>query len=208
MAYCDNCGNQLLDSAKFCTNCGQQVSKKDSKKTEPKWSFDNFLKENRPNERGVVLCPYCMGKGEIIIEDINRLSISLNTGNCQLCDGIGQVNVKKIIEFENKNKETVVRNNTINIDDRNSEQILVVNKNINSETKKFSKTFWIMVGIYIISISMSFIISISSPSIDQNDNNLNQELYNNQNNSSQYDNNSDNINATVDPNMTDTFTVQ
>ena len=27
MAYCENCGNKLLEGAKFCTNCGTPVNK-------------------------------------------------------------------------------------------------------------------------------------------------------------------------------------
>ena len=50
MAYCDNCGNELLESSKFCPECGQTVKAKES---ERKISYEGEIHK----------CPSC---GEVL----------------------------------------------------------------------------------------------------------------------------------------------
>ncbi len=97
MPYCKNCGNQLADTAKFCSKCGQQIIIQE-KKLKPKWSFEKFLIDNPPNDKGVIKCPRCLGKGHVDKKDITRLDMDglQSVGDCQYCDGIGLVNIKKI----------------------------------------------------------------------------------------------------------------
>lgn len=98
MAYCSNCGNQLSGTAKFCSKCGQQISTIEKKVSKPKWSLEKFLIDNPPNEKGVIKCPRCLGKGHVEKKDIIRLGMDglLLVGDCQYCDGVGLVNIKKI----------------------------------------------------------------------------------------------------------------
>jgi hypothetical protein len=102
MSYCENCGNKLSDTAKFCKSCGEKINnispttEIQSKETIPQWSLETFLEDNPPDEKGIITCPRCMGKGNVDIDDIKRLSMEHNwsPGECIYCDGIGLVNIK------------------------------------------------------------------------------------------------------------------
>ena len=141
MPYCKNCGNQLAETAKFCSKCGQQILIQE-KKSKPKWSLEKFLIDNPPNDKGVIKCPRCLGKGHVEKKDISRLGMDgLLLGDCQYCDGIGLVNIKKIdttsiylneestitndqfdnhqIQVEKEDALTTIENNNIDILDDN-----------------------------------------------------------------------------------------
>lgn len=104
MPFCENCGNKVSDTSKFCSNCGEKVnytaqaSEIQPEETKPQWSLEKFLEEYPPNEKGIITCPRCMGKGNVDNDDINRLTMEhyWMPGECLYCDGVGLVNIKKI----------------------------------------------------------------------------------------------------------------
>jgi len=102
MAYCANCGIRLSDNAKFCSGCGinLNINEEDSVNNNPptSWNREQFVEENPPNERGIITCPRCLGKGIVEDEDIERLSMQnyLDTGFCSYCDKLGLVNIEKL----------------------------------------------------------------------------------------------------------------
>lgn len=124
MLFCENCGNKVSETAKFCSSCGEKInivsSVPEIQPDESLWSLDKFLEENPPNEKGIITCPRCLGKGTVEAEDIERLSMKLfwEPGECQYCEGVGLVNIKKtavqsiedsgFTEIQRKNLETLV----------------------------------------------------------------------------------------------------
>lgn len=101
MPFCENCGNKVSETAKFCSNCGEKINIASSvleiQPEEPQWSLEKFIEENPPNEKGIITCPRCLGKGIVEVEDIERLSMKLfwQPGECRYCEGVGLVNIKK-----------------------------------------------------------------------------------------------------------------
>lgn len=77
--YCDNCGCELSDTAKFCPNCGKSVDRKinDSDHIEyykkmkcPSCGASLEFKESSSGIGGFMYCPYC---GEKIAADDDNL---------------------------------------------------------------------------------------------------------------------------------------
>ena len=139
MAYCKNCGNQLAETAKFCSKCRQQIFIQE-KKLKPKWSLEKFLIDNPPNEKGVIKCPRCLGKSHVEKKDITRLGMDglLLVGDCQYCDGVGLVNIKKIdsVPIDFVAVDTDIKQQTINMSQEESNydpKINTENKQINIE---------------------------------------------------------------------------
>ena len=102
MPYCENCGNEINESTKFCENCGDRIDiavKAEDIQNEinTNWNREEFIKEYPPNEKGIITCPRCLGKGEVDIEDIQRLLMEeyWSPGDCGYCEGVGKVNIKK-----------------------------------------------------------------------------------------------------------------
>jgi hypothetical protein len=106
MPFCENCGNKVSETSKFCGSCGEKIDKISeiyeiqSDKTDSHWSLEKFLEEHSPNEKGIITCPRCLGKGNVDNADIKRLSMehSWMSGWCLYCNGSGSVNVNKITE--------------------------------------------------------------------------------------------------------------
>ncbi len=103
MPYCENCGDTISNTTKFCTNCGSKVEDISEEEnvqdeTASTWNREEFIKKYPPNERSIITCPRCLGKGVVDDEDIERLSMQEYwvAGNCRYCDGIGKVNMKKL----------------------------------------------------------------------------------------------------------------
>lgn len=91
MSYCTNCGTQINETDKFCSNCGEKIQKLN-------WSLQEFLKNNPPNEQGLISCPRCLGNGYVDQSDIQRLSKEdfWLPGDCQYCEGVGKINPEKL----------------------------------------------------------------------------------------------------------------
>lgn len=104
MPSCENCGSKVSDNAKFCSNCGEELnyptllSERKEATSKIQWNLEQFLLDNTPNEKGIITCPRCLGKGNVDNTDIQRLSMEHHwmPGWCRYCDGIGSVNVNKI----------------------------------------------------------------------------------------------------------------
>lgn len=141
MNYCSNCGKTLSESDKFCSSCGTQVSISD-KNTKPEWSMEGFLKNNPPNEKGIITCPVCMGEGLINDVDIKKLSKENDwiPGECPYCDAVGSINVKKLnldhlkLNFR-KEHEDPITNPTENNDEFSTKLLTVSVLTENNELK-------------------------------------------------------------------------
>ena len=60
MIYCTNCGQQLLDGAKFCANCGMQIGSSDTQRSDKYISEIDKTSNYGENLSGfVVECPVC-----------------------------------------------------------------------------------------------------------------------------------------------------
>ena len=111
MPYCSNCGHETLENSKFCSNCGSPVTNNIVNENHS-WSLTDFLEENPPNSNGVILCPRCLGKGNVDEEDIYRLEQKdfLLPGECNYCEGVGKINIKKLEKepFNGRTKESSI----------------------------------------------------------------------------------------------------
>ena len=97
MPYCSKCGHETLENSKFCSNCGSPVTNNIVNQNHS-WSLTDFLEENPPNSNGVILCPRCLGKGNVDEEDIYRLEQKdfWLPGECKYCEGVGKINIKRL----------------------------------------------------------------------------------------------------------------
>lgn len=126
MPFCESCGNNIAEEDKFCRNCGERVNATslvpEVLPEEPKWNLETFLEENPPNEKGIITCPRCLGKGIVDNDDIKRLLMEHNwtPGHCLYCDGVGLVNVRKT--------STVVVNETLHLSDAQIRNLTTLSK--------------------------------------------------------------------------------
>ncbi|WP_102979302.1 zinc ribbon domain-containing protein [Chryseobacterium scophthalmum] len=113
--FCPNCGLNVTNATRFCGNCGYELQKLETDNT---FTLEKYIHENTPDEKGVVDCPFCLGKGIVNYSDIERLKNveNLNSGTCNFCEGVGKVNINKIENYQ-KSKQLSVKSkqNDLNV---------------------------------------------------------------------------------------------
>lgn len=87
MAFCINCGKELLDSFEFCPECGKKIGGEETGLYGAKESFNNFSGKTK-------ICPKC---GEAMPEDS---FYCLNCGNAFSEQGIEFETIKRRINMQ------------------------------------------------------------------------------------------------------------
>ena len=102
------------------------MSESENNEIKSKWSLEKFLEENPPDENGTIICPKCLGKGDVDNDDIKRLSMGDNLipGVCLYCNGFGLVNIEKIDSSKVDQKIYDIENNITDIQKRNFETLV------------------------------------------------------------------------------------